>query len=481
MAIVERKLRSGKVAYWVTFEWNGKTKWERAGTERRLADRLESQRQKEVADGTYHPEARGRVTVATWFDIFFAKRKNRTVENDRQLVKNHVLKQKWFADMLVTQVRPRHCLKLVEDIREDGKLGEKSIGTVYGVVRAAFKRALFDDVVADDPTGLPRGEIRWKSARANKRKPYTRQEARRFTSDPRLLPDQAVWNALAVYTGMREGEVCGRRWRDWRRDWQPLSALEVHSQYEDQPLKTDDGEDTRPRIVPVHPELETALRAWWSEGFELVHRRAPTLDDFIVPTRAGGCHTKSSAYKMFQRSLAKVEVENRTLHATRHTLISVARSNGARPDVLERVTHNARGETIDDYTTFDWRSLCEAIVVFDLDLDRKGFAATFSAPAPGLESGALGRSEAKSSEKSGNGQKPSTTGNLAGSPLPDALFDASQRRALKFAEVDPEGARPGLAVCRAKAAALAGDVAGAVSVLRAEAEAEHGKVAGGGS
>jgi integrase len=480
MAIVPRNLRNGKTAYWVTFDWNGSTRWEHGGFDKRGADRLEAQRKKEVRAGTYSPQQKRAGTVESWFSDYLGKRANRTVENDRALVRNHVLCRGWLAGMAMTDVRPRHCLRLVEEMRKEGKLGEKSIATVYSVVVGAFRRALFDELISDDPTKLPKGALRWKSARANKRKPYTRQEAHAFTTHAKLLPEQIVWNALAVYSGMREGEVCGRRWKDWRRDWEPLSALEVHSQYEDQPLKTDDGEDTRPRTVPVHPDLETVLRWWWSEGFELVHRRAPTLDDFIVPSRAGGCHTKSSAYKMFQRALKVCEVENRTLHATRHTFISVARSNGARHDVLERVTHNARGETIDGYTTFEWRALCEAVVVFDLDLDRKAFAATFRAPAPGLESGASVGSEAKASEEPRKLRLIQGGGKPAAIGLPDALFDASQRRALKLAEIDPEAARPVLAVLRGLASTLRGDVEGAVDELRKEAEATHGPASGGG-
>jgi len=458
MAIVPRRLQSGKTAYWVTFDWNGKTKWERAGTDERSAERLEAQRKAEVLGGTYNPEAKGRVLVRTWFDVYFAKRTNRTLENDRALVANHVLcaERSWFASMPITKVRPRHTLRLVEEIRADGKLGEKSLATVYGIVRGAFRRALFDEVIADDPTVLPRGEIRWKSARGNRRKPYTRAESRSLTGAAELLPDQQVWNALAFFTGMREGEICGRRWRDWSRDWEPLSALNVWTQYEDQPLKTDDAEDTHPRLVPVHPELEQRLRWWWSEGFELVHRRKPEPDDFIVPNRAGECHTKSSAYKMFQRGLAKLGVENRTLHATRHTFISVARSNGAPKDVLERVTHNARGETIDDYTTFEWRALCEAVAVFDLDLDPKRLAASFRAPAPGLESGTPDGSERETTEESGNQRKQSAPRKLAEIIPIDALFDANQRRLLKFGQVDAKGAAPGIALLVSKRAALDG-------------------------
>lgn len=48
-------------------------------------------------------------------------------------------------------------------------------------------------------------------------------------------------------------------------------------------------------------------------------------------------------------------------HLTRHTMISFARRGGARADVLECVTHNAKGSIIDQYTHFDWEPLCDAV------------------------------------------------------------------------------------------------------------------------
>src|SRR5689334_1568428 len=92
---------------------------------------------------------------------------------------------------------------------------------------------------------------------------------------------------LAFYTGMREGEICGRRWRDWVRDSLPLGALLCTSQYDDRPLKGDDADsgDTRPRVIPVHRELAAVLDDWWNSGWEVVYGRTPTEDDFIYPNR----------------------------------------------------------------------------------------------------------------------------------------------------------------------------------------------------
>jgi hypothetical protein len=188
---------------------------------------------------------------------------------------------------------------------------------------------------------------------------------------------------MAFYTGMRLGEIAGRRFRDWLTH-EPLTCLRVHTQYNDQPLKTDDEEMVRPRWIPVHPELEKALKAWWEGGFELHTRRPPTPDDFIFPTRDNECHGKNSVWQKFQLVLRGTSgVPNRTIHSTRHTFATVCRAGTVRHDLVERVTHNASGTTLDDYTHPEWEALCEVVSGTDYSLDRVSGPGGFAGDSPG--------------------------------------------------------------------------------------------------
>ncbi len=125
-----------------------------------------------------------------------------------------------------------------------------------------------------------------------------------------------------------------------------------------------------------------------NEGFELVYCRKPVRDDFIVPNRrprsqGRGAHTKSSAYKALARACQAVGVRFEGCHLTRHTMISLTRRGGARADVLECITHNAKGSIIDQYTHFDWQPLCEAIVCLDYS-QKPPVLAEVASPQPAL-------------------------------------------------------------------------------------------------
>lgn len=370
MAVRSKKLADGSLVWWITFQWKGKPYWIRSGADEREARRTDARIAKERNAGTWRPDAAPpKTTVREWFARYLPTRTNRAADGDRQIVRDHVLSREWFALLPLRDVRPFDVEKLVKEMRSEGKLSEKYISNIFTVVRAGFKRAVFEELRPDDPcASLPPGTIRRGTSKA--RQPYSRAEARTILEcDKNPLPVR-VWLAMAFYTGMREGEVCGRRWADWARTAQPLGALQVHTQYEDQPLKTDDPDKARPRYVPVHPHLAALLQLWWDEGFELQFCRKPTLEDFIVPTAGLRCHSRSSAYRAFRRALARAGVPNRSLHSTRHTFVSVARAETNRHDLVERITHNAAGTTLDRYTHSEWESLCEVIMGTDYSRDR---------------------------------------------------------------------------------------------------------------
>lgn len=390
--IVKRPLAHGGVVYWVVFTWQKRQVWERAGLVEREAQRLLTRRRREVKEGTYLPAKEKKATsFGQYARQWVENRATRTREDDERWIYDYVLPLKWLDELSLVDLAPKHMAKLVEDLKSTkgkrtGKpLSPKSVANIYGIVSTMVRDARIAELVPSDPCVLPKGTLTRRSR--NRRTPYEARDVAALLMDERVASDVRVWIALAFLTGMREGEVCGRRWRDYDPHTKPLGSLSVATQYEDLPLKTDEDGEARPRMVPVHPVLAWLLERWRSLGFELVHRRKPAPDDFIVPNRDGSGHTRSSAYKMFRRALAKVGIANRSLHATRNTFITMCRRGGARKDFLERVTHNATGDVVDAYTHWDWDPLCEAVLCLTIDswIDRDSGTLRNVVEAPGIE------------------------------------------------------------------------------------------------
>lgn len=371
MAVVGKTRVSG-TTYYVTFRYNGRKVWERAGTDKRQAQSLSRRRQKEVEEGTYAEQLKAEEqTIGTFAEHWLPTRKGRWSTDEERYMRRHVLSREWVRDLKMIDARPKHALRLVQELdvtvseKTKKMLSPKTVSLLHGMLHTMFRDAVLEEIVPANPWKVASDKLQRKSRK--RRSPYALEDIAKILACPDVHPKSRVFVALAFFTGMREGEICGRRFKDWDPSATPLGSLNCWSQYGDELLKGDEREaGERARMIPVLPMLATILTWWKDAGFELVFCRRPTPEDFIVPTQAGEWYSRKCAYDLFQVAIAKAGVANLTLHSTRHSFITHARRGGARAEVLEKVTHNAAGETIDIYTHWEWDPLCEAVSCFPL-------------------------------------------------------------------------------------------------------------------
>jgi integrase len=391
MAIIGRARKDGRLFY-VVLRIDGVQVWEKSGTDRREAVRLQNRRKDQIAAGTYQPpKVTSSSTVGTFAKRWGDARTNRNRLNDRAALRLHVLSRSWFASMRLDDVHPRHVIRLIKELQA-GTLSPKSVANVYGTVRTMFRDARIEEIVTGDPCTIPAGLI--DRTKTTRRMPYTAAEIAQFFA-PSLPMDIRVFAAIAFFTGMREGEIAGLRWDSWIEDAQPLGALYVDGQYSGRSTKT--GSQRR---VPVHPELVKVLKLWRNEFYELHFAAKPTPSSPILPRKGGKHHTRSSLYKLWIKAYTAAGVENRSLHSTRHTFISLCRRGGAPKDIVEKITHNAKGDIVDEYTHFDWEPLCKGVLCIHVDAGVDGTHSVLAnvPKEPGFDSRRLHCNNRESSE-----------------------------------------------------------------------------------
>jgi integrase len=374
MAVIPRKTKTG-VTYRVTFrDADRKQRWETAGSDRRAAETLERQRIREVRGGTFARARRPTMRLGEYLEAWGRERRNRNAKDDRRIIETYLRSRSWLAALPCEELRPRHVEKLVRELldtvsAQTGRaLGTKYVSNIYGLFRTACSDARRQEIMSVDPCILPYGLLS-RSHRRGTRQPYSPDNVVRL-----ITPDTeaGVFAALALLTGMREGEICGLQWGGIDDDATPLGSIHLTSQYDGQPLKTERGLGERSRSIPIHPLLAAKLRWWRGEGFELTNCRKPDPTDFVVPRRKNGrvddlvSHTRKTGGTLWARACREAGLENQTLHATRHTFITLARRGGAPKDVVERITHNAAGTIVDHYTHWDWEPLCHAVLAIRL-------------------------------------------------------------------------------------------------------------------
>jgi integrase len=500
MAVVERLRAKGKKVYGVSNEWQGKATWELVGTSRRAAEARDREMKREIKNGTYVPKDEAvAVTVAQFAEVWGNARTNASAKEERRVIQRYIVSDATLAKMVLGDVKPKHVMAWVERWRakckEDGSrlILDKTVANAVSVLRMVFDAALLKELCLSNPVQLPKKAL--KRSVTKSREIYSLAECVVLIRHHAIPWPIRVLNAMLLLTGMRLGEACGRRWRDLDDGPKPLSLMRVHDQYDGRALKTE-----QTRLVPIHPELHLVLTEWAKEGFELYTGAKPTPDDYIVPNVSHRAlvphHTMSSFYRQFVKHAKAAGVRPRTIHATRHSFITHCRRGGARKEVLERVTHNAKGDIVDGYTHWDWAPLCEAVNCLDLDAHRTpqlpsktpeeidgsflagihgdsgknpNFpqAAVSVLPAVPVQKHLVGQSARKTRQEIRQGASGNFEEGLRSSNK------SRKRTLLSLSEVDHAGAKPGLALCRTLDAVYDGDLDEARKQL---AKADHAMV-----
>ena len=367
---------------WIRFKGdNGK--WTQSKTpfhvgQEREARKLLDRVQAKIAAGEELGIAdEGPLTVERFAKNWIADRKAVGVTdwaNDERRLKLHVLPH--IGAMAIDEVRPRHLANLMRDVRT--RLAPRTVRNVYSVVRALFRDAVLADLTEQTPAILGKYQLgtvedadpEWRATAI-----YTRGEVEQLISDDRLTVDQNVWYALQALAGLRPGEAAPLRWKHYDTDLEPLGRLIIANS--NLRRRTKSGVV---RYVPVHPTLAAMLAEWKLRGWVALMGRRPAPDDLIMPTPAarrvklGEQRRKDTWGPATREDLKTLGLRHRRGYDLRRSFISLARTDGARPDILKLVTHGSDGQRnmMDLYSTLDWSVLCAEVAKLRIDRVERG-------------------------------------------------------------------------------------------------------------
>lgn len=318
---------------------------------KRQAEALLRKRRAQVKDGTLDVPERvdpGGESVAEYATRWVQKRvdggKVRSAHLEVARMKMHVVAH--IGGLKMRQVTQQNYIEMLEAVEAKG-LAPKTVHNVHTMARTMFREARRAGVIESDPSEIPKVLVPKPTKKVKEIHPNP--EARQLMT-PSAEPSMHIFAAVAFYTGMRQGEICGLRWEDLDGD-----SILLTQQYGGLPLKTDE-----PRIIPLHTELQRILLAW-SENDDCSER-------FVVERR-GAMYSRSDSYQAWLRHCRHHGIRSRGVHVLRHTMITAARRGGADKEWLRRVTHNPTGDIIDRYTAIDWGSLRAAVECVRYDDD----------------------------------------------------------------------------------------------------------------
>lgn len=247
--------------------------------------------------------------LTRWLRDGLPKARPRTVQRYRYIVENHIVPV--LGDVLLEDLRAPEIQRWVNGLKATQRHSLMCL-------RAALSKAAQWGLIQNNPAQyVETPPLEHKVPRI-----LSPEQMQRLIEQVRGDPLEALW-LLAIYTGMRQGEILGLRWQDisgstvtvnaslW---WRP-------GKHGREPVLTEPKTKRSRRSVTLHPKVVEALR-------EHQKREMFTSKDGLVFHRQGIALEPSSVYRALHRHLAAAKLPEITFHQIRHSAASMLLASG---------------------------------------------------------------------------------------------------------------------------------------------------------
>ncbi|MCL6443602.1 MAG: site-specific integrase [Alicyclobacillus sp.] len=331
---------------------NGKRlqKWFSGYKTKREAERGLAEKLQEVQSGTYMEPAKG--TFGEFLTAWLADKQQQTRPSTyrayRWLVEYRILPQ--LGGVRLADLRPAHLQAAYRAwVKDDPPLSARSILHAHRLIHSALDRALKWGLVARnvadavDPPHPERHEITV----------WTPEDVAAFLeANEDAEPRYFVGFVLAIYTGMRKGEILGLRWEDIDAERGVLHVRNTLVWSRGKPIFQPPKTDRSRRAVALSATVLAALRR---------HRALQAQDRLLYGQYQDNglvlaCPDGSPLYprtfdNAWYRALNRTPVPRIRFHDLRHTHASLLLAQGTHPKIVsERLGHSTITLTLDTYS-----------------------------------------------------------------------------------------------------------------------------------
>lgn len=291
------------------------------------------------------------MSYARYMEEWFQERKshlqNSTFEIHSIFYRN-VIKPK-LGHFKLQQIAPIQIQKFVNGLVNDMSYSEHTVHLIFRIVSASLKKAKTLKLIKDNPSigiTLPkvkRKEINvWSLEQVN----FLIREAKKI----KRLTRCHIGFLISIYTGMRQGEVLGLRWKDVDFEAQIIYVRQTLTQ--NAVIKTGAKNKASLRSIHIPNKLVDELRAYRKQVLQekLLYGQSYPDNDLVVCTKSGKPMIPRNFRKEFYNLIEQLGLPKIRFHDLRHTHATILIQQNVNVKLIsERLGHSDIETTLNTY------------------------------------------------------------------------------------------------------------------------------------
>lgn len=281
----------------------------------------------------------------------------RTLHDYRRLLEQHV--HPVLGDRPLDEIRISDVVPILERLKADGKYATADY--VRRVLKQLFSHAVLDEKLVVSPTAELRGQRSPKRGRLDETgsattglQIWTPDEIKTFLAALDGNPAREML-IVALFTGLRRGEIVALRREDVSADFKRLSVRRAHDPFRPEGFGPPKSNGSI-REVYLGKDAQAAVR----DAIAKADQRARTTaryreEGWLFPNAVGGMYDPRNYALQFTKAIRtantdadgkvltgrKVRLRTIRLHGLRHTFASYLARSGQPPAIIQRLLGHA--------------------------------------------------------------------------------------------------------------------------------------------
>ncbi|UOY93157.1 site-specific integrase [Ectobacillus sp. JY-23] len=293
-----------------------------------------------------------KMTYATYLEEWFQERKSRLQQSTfeiHSIFYRNVIKPK-LGHLKLQQIAPIQIQKFVNDLVNDTSYSEHTIHLIFRIVSASLKKAKVLKLIKENPsTGITLPKIRQQEIHV-----WSLEQVNFFISEAKKIKRLTrchIGFLISIFTGMRQGEVLGLRWKDIDFDTQTIFVRQTLTQ--NAKVKAGAKNQASLRSIHIPNKLIDELRTYRKQLLQekLLLGQSYYDNDLVICTRDGKPMIPRNFRKEFYKVVEKVGLPKIRFHDLRHTHATILIQQNVNVKLIsERLGHSDIQTTLNTYS-----------------------------------------------------------------------------------------------------------------------------------